>query len=256
MGSYQVKLSVYEGPLDLLLHLIEGNQLNIYDIPVAQVTEQYIQYLQTMEEMDLDITSEFLVMAATLLSIKARMLLPRRGPEETGGEGEEALDPRQELVEHLLAYKRYKEAAQELAVMAEEHDGYFRRPSGPVSAVSRPVSVEQVGVWDLMACCRQALARLKEEDASPDITGCPLQQIDLDQAVALLEAHLAGHGQFLFQDLVLTLTSRREIIAVFWGLLDLIRLGRIWAGQDEPFGPILVRGREEEREGQRRWRIQ
>lgn len=122
--EYKVQLEFFEGPLDLLLHLIKKEEVDIYDIPVAKITEQYLEYIHSIQKLDLEVTSEFLVMAATLISIKSNMLLPQTKKEEE----EDGLDPREELVRHLIEYQKYKEAAQELKRRANIQENYLTRP--------------------------------------------------------------------------------------------------------------------------------
>jgi segregation and condensation protein A len=230
---YRVKLDMFEGPLDLLLHLIKKNEMEIVDIPIAKITEQYLGYLGMMREFNLDIAGEFLVMAATLTLIKSRMLLPN--PEED--EVEEA-DPRAELVQQLLEYQRYREAALALSERPLLHrDVFVREPldDPEVTESSGPPRLK-VTVWELIEAFRGVLKRMRPESVHEVLT----ERVSLrDRARALLGA--LGVARCLeFDSLFEEETTRIEVIITFLALLELMKIGAVRATQGEHYGRIVI----------------
>ncbi|MBQ7679169.1 MAG: segregation/condensation protein A [Butyrivibrio sp.] len=240
-----VKLPAFEGPLDLLLHLIDKNKVDIYDIPIAQITEQYLDYVRSMEESDLDVTSEFLVMAATLIDIKCRMLLPR----EVNEEGEEE-DPRAELVEKLLEYKMYRYMAGELRERLEEGDQvlyHHRDIPEEVARFEEPLdyealmadkSLRQLG--DIF----EALMRRQEDRVDQVRSGfgrIEREEVDLDEKTAYVQAFIREHETFSFTALLETQNSRAELIVTFLVILEEMKQGEISIEQAETFGDIMIR---------------
>jgi segregation and condensation protein A len=228
--AYTVKLEIFEGPLDLLLHLIRRNQVDIYDIPIATITDQYLDYLSLMKALNLDVAGEFLLMAATLLQIKSKMLLPSL-PEE----GEEEEDPRAELVNRLLEYEKYKEAAARL----HERDILERDTFVPGKQVeeSEEGGLVEVGVFELIEALRDVLTRYSPETAY-DIT---LDRITIEERIAqILEAIKAEGKGLLFSSLFSGASSKDDIIITFLALLELIKMRMIKVYQRVPFGPIEI----------------
>lgn len=230
--TYQVKLEIFEGPLDLLLHLIREHQLNILDIPIATITDEYLRYLALMHELDLDVAGEFLLMAATLIHIKSKMLLP---PEE-GSEGEETeeADPRAELVDRLLEYKKFKEAAQTLGLLEAEQLLLHRRGAPAMElTVEGPLTVS---FFELMRAFREVLRRADVE--SPlEITP---EELNVGQRIVLLLDRLAAESPLEFSRLFAGSVRRGEIIVTFLALLELLRRRLATARQPEPMGPIMI----------------
>lgn len=231
--TYQVHLPLFEGPLDLLLHLIKVNELDIYDIPIAVITDQYLEYLDLMRELDLDLVGDYLVMAATLAYIKSKTLLPSPSEGEQGGGEEE--DPRQELVQRLLDYQRFKKAAEKLG----DHDilgrDVFTRPEP--GDIGENEEVEEASLFDLMEALRGILAKLGPHDKILDFTR---EKISLkDRMVEILE-RLQGVEYLLFEDLFSSAQDRVEIILTFLAILELIRDQRVRALQFENFGSIRI----------------
>ena len=152
MADYRVNLDIFAGPLDLLLYLVRKEEVDIYDIPIAGITDQYLHYLELLRELDIDLAGDFLVLAATLMEIKSAMLLPRAEPEQVGQD--ESVDPRAELIRQLLEYKRFKDAANLLDAAAERHQERFGRPTSLVDRLTPDaepeVDMDQVSVWDLL----------------------------------------------------------------------------------------------------------
>lgn len=230
--SYSVKLEIYEGPLDLLLKLIEQNRVDIYDIPIAAITEQYLASLEDLVEVDLEILADFLLLAATLINIKTRLLLPRPRVEETTEEEE---DPRQELVNRLVEYKRIKVLA---ATLEQKYEGalprvYFREEQELEPEIELRATLAQLArsfrtVW------------LQKEDTEPSVK-IPEGDVDIHEKMQIIEQGLSGHKRGLtLQDLFVDVVSRREALVFFLALLELVRQRRVKAVQAEPFGPISI----------------
>ena len=223
MEAYTVKVDVFEGPLDLLLHLIKQNQIDIYDIPIALVTEQYLDYIRIMKALDLTIAGEFLVMAATLMYIKSRMLLPAPIEEEE----EEGEDPRAELVQRLVEYKRFKEAAVRLSQQALLGVDVFIRPAREIEA----------DLFHLIDALRELVKRQEIEDFH-EVT---LDRVTLQDKMTELWDKLQGAKEAVaFSALFTPLSSRLELIVTFLALLELIRSGMLRAYQRDVFGPVWV----------------
>jgi segregation and condensation protein A len=230
MEGYTVKVDIFEGPLDLLLHLIKQNQLDIYDIPIALVTEQYLEYIRIMKALDLTIAGEFLVMAATLMYIKSRMLLP--APLEDEEEEEE--DPRAELVQRLVEYKRFKEAAHHLSHQPLLGRDVFIRPVQEIEAATGEIEAD---LFHLIDALRELLKHQKVEDFH-EVT---LERITLREKIRELYERLQGIGEAVpFSELFAPLASRVELIITFLALLELIRSGMVRAYQRDAFGPLWV----------------
>ena len=240
-----VKLPVFEGPLDLLLHLIDINKFNIFDIPIVEITDQYMEYIRSMEDRDLNTMSEFLVMAATLLEIKARMLLPAEVDEE----GEE-LDPREELVQKLLEYKMYKYMAAELKdrmIVAER--AFYKDPTIPeeVAAYEQPVDLEEL-VGDLtlrrLNQIFQNVMRRQNEKIDPirsKFGKIEQEEISLDERISELRLYAEEHASFCFSGLLEQQKGRIQVIVTFLAVLELMKTGELQAFQEHSFGEIRLR---------------
>ena len=234
--AYPVKLDGFEGPLDLLIHLIKRNEVNIYDIPIALITDQYLQYLTLMQELNLDVAGEFLVMAATLIHIKSRMLIPRPTPEIEGEEDEE--DPRQALVRRLLEHQKFKAAAELLHERQTLRAAQFHRPDAAVADVAgEGVEPElEVDLFTLIAAFRGVLERAK---ARPKVV-LPPEQMSIEQRIEQLLERLSETEAVGFEELFADADSRPALIVTFLALLEMIRLKLIRAFQSGSFGPIRV----------------
>ena len=230
---YRVRLELFEGPLDLLLHLIKRNEVDFRELPVAQITEQYLGYLELMRDLNLDIAGEYLVMAATLTLIKSRMLLPTAEPEE----GEE-LDPRADLVRQLLEYQRFREAAESLAERPLLRRDTFTREPSTEGLPPEPEGAPRVRVtlWELMEAFRAVLKR-----AEPD----PVHQVEAE-AISLrsridgLLATLGVARQVTFESLFGEQPTRGYVIVTFLAVLELMKQHVVEALQDESLGPIVI----------------
>ncbi|MGE5176437.1 MAG: segregation and condensation protein A [Hyphomicrobiales bacterium] len=227
----RVQLPAFEGPLDLLLHLIQKDEIEITDIPIARITKQYLETLELMRELDLEVAGEFLVMAATLMRIKARMLLPPVLSEEAEEE-----DPREGLVRQLLEYRRFKEAAGDLERL--EADRRLRFERGAPAQLEDPEASEllPVSLFRLLDALKNALAR----QAPPVVHTIVAEPIRIEEAMGLLEATLRERPRLLFEDLLVQFVTRIEKITAFLGLLELLKLGRLEVAQEELFGPIWI----------------
>jgi len=234
--AYKVKLDIFEGPLDLLLYLIKKNEVDIYDIPIAVITDQYLEYLDLMKALNLDIAGEFLVMASTLTAIKSRMLLP---PSEDEEEGDEGIDPRAELMEHLLEYQRYKDAAHQLKdrellekdiftrIQLEEQDFQADKDSAVIEA----------NLFDLVDALKKVIER---KDLAGDFLEVTVEKISVkDKMLEILE-RLKDNQQITFQSLFDEITTKYEIIVAFLSLLELMRLRAVKVFQVHPYGEIRV----------------
>ena len=242
-----IKLPVFEGPLDLLLHLIDKNKVNIYDIPIALITDQYMAYLDEMKKADLNIMSEFLVMASTLLAVKAKMLLPRKQVSDT--EGEEELDPRAELVQQLLEYKMYKcfaEKLREKQNMAEEI--FYKEPTIPdaVAAYEVPVHPEElvkdITLEKLNMIFQDVLKRQKNrlDPIRSRFGSIKKEEVSLEEKTRHLLHYAAEHRRFSFRSILESAKTKTEVIVTFLAVLELMKTGQISAKQEETFGEIEI----------------
>lgn len=234
-SPYKVVLPVFEGPLDLLLHLIRENEIDIYDIPIAQVTEQYLAYLSLMESLDLEIAGEWLVMAATLLEIKSRMLLPEEPSEQPE---EEKVDPRTELVERLIEYEKFKAAANVFRGLEDRRSKVFGRAEVEAGFDLRPVlSLEDITAADLLAVLQRILADMGEEE----VTSIQRRKITVRMRMREIWRRLVeAAGQLAFEDLFDDASDRVEVVMTFLALLELLRLRRVRVRQTETYGPIHI----------------
>lgn len=231
--SYRVKLEVFEGPLDLLLHLIKKEEVDIYDIPVARITDEYLQYLNLLETMNLDVAGEYLVMAATLTHIKSRMLLP---PSEDDVE-EPDEDPRADLVHQLVEYQRYREAAVALGERAVLTRDVFRRdPGTPDTDQGEGIRLRDVTIGDLLEAFREVMERALRESFHEIIH----EDISVDECVQVIVQRLEMDGPLRFRDLFAGLPSRRRLVATFLALLELVKRQAVHARQEEDGAEILL----------------
>lgn len=239
------KLEAFEGPLDLLLHLIDKNKIDIYDIPIVEITEQYMEYVEAMEELDLDTTSEFLVMAATLVNIKSKMLLPPEVDEDGVEE-----DPREELVQRLLEYKMFKFASMELrdqSVVASKM--IYKGPSIPkevaryqhpidVDALFKDVTLEQLNIIfqdvmkrreDRIDPIRSKFGNLEKEET-----------VSVGDKMILIHEKIHGLKKISFRTLLEIQPTKQEIVVTFLAILELMKTGKIMINQEETFGDIII----------------
>lgn len=230
---YSIKLPAFEGPLDLLLHLIKENKVDIYDIPISLITRRYLEYIEIMKELNLDIAGEFLLMAATLIHIKSRMLLPL---EEVTGEEPE--DPRFELVQRLIEYQAFKDASLALREKEEEWSNVFHR-----QPVNEETGEEEQGeldlfdlsLFDLMGAFKKLLAK-----APPEVVNITRETLTVKDRIGFIIEKLENQDTIRFEDLFGSNTTRTYLIVTFIALLEILRLGLARAYQEGDFGAIWI----------------
>ena len=231
--AVHVQLKIYEGPLDLLLHLIRKNELSIADVPIATITEQYLATLELMQGLNLDVSGEYLVMAATLLHIKSKTLLP---PDEDDDEDddEEAGDTREELIRRLLEYERFKGAAKELEEREILNRDVFVRQDRSERVTD--VSFEQLSVFDLVS----ALQRVLERFPGPSVHRVVQETVSVRERMTFILDELHRRPSVLFQELFDSARSRMDVVVTFLALLELIRIRAVHAVQKDRLGPIVM----------------
>ena len=248
------KLESFEGPLDLLLHLIEKNKVNIYDIPIAEITDQYLDYVKHMEEESLDVVSEFLVMAATLLDIKARMLLPK----EVNEEGKEE-DPRAELVARLLEYKTYKYMSMELKDMELDAEKiFYKSPTVPkeVKEYEQPVDLDKLLDGVTLAKLQQifqSVMRRQQDKIDPvrsTFGTIKKEPVSLEEKIASVMQYARTHRKFSFRTMLTKQKDRTEIVVTFLALLELMKIGKIHLTQENLFDDMMIECQEPEGEAE------
>lgn len=242
--EYNVKVDAFEGPLDLLLHLINRFEIDIYDIPVAQITEQYMGYIHTMNELQLDLASEYLVMAATLLAIKSKMLLPKH-EDETIDDLEQldgAEDPREELMQRLIEYRKYKEAAQELKQLEEKRGQIYTKSPSNLSHLASEVQLENkeldVTLYDMLSAFQKMLKR--KQIQKPLKTKITRQEIPIEQRMDEILSELKTfHGKKRFHDLF-PHAEREYVVLTFLAVLELMKHNQIAVEQQDNFDELYV----------------
>lgn len=255
--EYRVELDVYNGPLDLLLYLLKRDELDIYDIPIQQITDSYVHYVQMLKELgkeggfDINVAGDFLVMAATLMEIKSAMLLPKAPQVTADGQtsvAQDLTDPRYELVQQLLEYKRFKDTAAALEIQQKTHaDRFPRVPAkleGEAADEPPPVDLDEVQVWDLLA----AFDRLMQEVGTrkPRFHEVTYDDTPIDLHAADIEDRLSREGRLSLRELVVGRASRSEMIGVFLALLELIREKKILVQQAEVEDDVEITAAPEE----------
>jgi segregation and condensation protein A len=234
LEAYPVRLANFEGPLDLLLHLIKKNEVSIYDIPIITITHQYIEYIDLMQEMNLDVAGEFLVMAATLIHIKSRMLLPR--PDPTQEDPEE--DPREALVRRLLEHQKFKAAAELLHERETLRSAQWTRPDGPIAEIAgeAPEPEIEVDLFSLISAFRAIVERAKHR---PKMY-LPGEQLPIEDRIEQLLTRLSETEACGFEELFADVQTRAGLIVTFLALLEMIRLKLVRVFQTGGLGPIRV----------------
>lgn len=233
-NDYKVRLEVFEGPLDLLLYLIKNEEIDIYDIPIVRITKQYLEFLDVFHILDLDVAGDFVVMAANLIYIKSRSLLPKdlRPPEETAEEE----DPRWELVRQLIEYKKFKDAAAHLQQREIEREGLFSRaPEKPDFAAERPLA--EVTRLDLLNAFNTVLRRLNKPE---ELRAIFEENFTVSDKIQLLLKMTEAGVPLKFTELFAGAVSRTEVVVTFLALLELVRLKHLRAQQSEEFGEIEI----------------
>ena len=238
-----VKLQGFEGPLDLLLHLLEKNKVNIYDIPIVEITNQYMEYIAEMRRQDLNVMSEFLVMAATLLDIKSKMLLPAKESED------EEEDPRAELVQQLLEYKMYKCMAYELRDrQIDAEKVWFKAPTIPpeVLAYEEPVDVNELMSGVTLARLNdifQSIIKKQADKIDPvrsKFGRIEKEEVSLSDKMTYVEEYSLHHGHFSFRSLLEAQSGKMEVVVTFLAILELMKMGKIVVSQEYTFDDIKI----------------
>ena len=229
--SLGIKLPVFDGPLDLLLHLIRRDELDIYDIPIGHITEQYLSMLGLMQVLDLEVAGEFLVMAATLMRIKSRLLLPSL-PEDDEDDG----DPRLELLQQLLEYRKFKSASQALKEKEERRRLTFARGTLPEFEEQGEVELAPISHFALIDVMKDVLARVGEEF----LYEVELEDVTLEEKIELVSSELQESGRVLFADLIARHPRRLHVVVTFMAILEMARLGKLAIAQEGTFGQIWV----------------
>lgn len=236
--SYRVKLEVFEGPFDLLFHLIEKNEVDIYDIPIAEITAQYLEYIEEIKYFDVEVASEFLVMAATLLQIKSKMLLPKQNEEE------EEIDPRQQLVDRLIEYRKYKSITGELKKRADEYQKrIYKEPEPQIEYVDcEPVFIN-VDIIDLCRAYSRIMEKYKNlyNDNTDLMKSVQREEISLADKIRLIKNRLSGKKEISFDDLFNEYTTRADVVITFLAMLELIRIRKIIVMQKKIYGEIIIK---------------
>jgi segregation and condensation protein A len=245
MSPYRVNLDIFAGPLDLLLYLVRKEEVDIYDISIARITEQYIRYLEMLKSLDIDLAGDFLVMASTLMEIKSAMLLPKVGPDQLAAG--DLIDPRAELIRQLLEYKKFKDAANLLSAAADHQKERFARPDSVMERLkddAEPeVDIEQVSIWDLLeafdAIMQATTPVVSDISHITDDTPIDLYQIEILH-------RLQSEGPMTFERIFESQANRLAMVGLFLALLELVREKLVWAKQAKSLSSIYLRALTEE----------
>lgn len=242
--SYKIKIDAFEGPLDLLLHLINRLEIDIYDIPVAEITDQYVSYIHTMKELELDVASEYLVMAATLLAIKSKMLLPKH-EDEWDAEEEEFIyeeDPRDELVMQLLEYKKYKEAAGEFKHLEAERALIYTKPPIDLTPFSSDANVEKadldVNLYDMLGAFQKLLRRKRLQ--KPLQTRITRQEVSIERRIGELRETLRAKGNKVPFTSLFVDDNKEQLVVTFLAILEMMKQNEVIVEQTNNFEDIFI----------------
>ena len=236
MAEYKVKFEVFEGPLDLLLYLIKKEEVDIYEVNLTRLATSFVEYIETMRLLDLEIAGEFLVMAATLMYIKSRELLPADQQAQVEGE-EDGEDPRWELIRQLVEYKKFKDAAAQLAVLEARQEDVFPRQPGKLEFAPETTTHAEASIFDLVNAVNSVLQRFAKREDLRDIFE---DKWSVSEKIEYLLRVLNERQRIKFSELFAGTTSRSEVVVTFLALLELIRLKQLAAVQREPFGEIEI----------------
>jgi segregation and condensation protein A len=233
--DYKVKLEIFEGPLDLLLYLIKRDEIDIYEISIERITKQYLEYLQAFKELKIDIAGEFVVMAANLIYLKSRSLLPldQQPPEEDAEED----DPRWDLIRQLIEYKKFKEAAGQLHDRELEQERMFIRDGGTAPVSDAPLPLHEVGIFQLIHAFQEVIKRV---EAREDLGEIFAERFSVSDKIEKILERVGNGGSVRFSELFNQMASRIEIVVTFLALLELIRLNQVRAIQSKMFDEIEI----------------
>jgi segregation and condensation protein A len=234
-SDYKVRLEIFEGPLDLLLYLIKRDEIDIYDISIERITGQYLEYIAAFKELNIDIAGEFIVMAANLIYLKSRSLLPadQQPPEEDSEED----DPRWDLIRQLIEYKKFKEAGAQLQLRELEQERIFARDGGALAPADGPLRLGEVGIFQLINAFQNVI---KRAEAREDVGEILSERFSVSDKIDLILKRLDSAAPLRFSDLFGDITSRVEIVVTFLALLELVRLKQIRAIQKNVFEEIEI----------------
>lgn len=240
--KYKLVLDTFEGPLDLLYHLIEKNKVDIYDIPIAQITEQYMAYLNSMKELDLEIASEFLVMASTLLEIKSRMLLPKHNNVEGKQLEIEDVDPRDELVKKLIEYKKYKNVALELKNKEEIQKKIYYKSKEEISEYNTEElpKLENIQLKDLVKAFSKVISKSKYNENIIKFKEIHKEEITIEDKMKNIIDIISKKKKVKFEELFEGDKNRSMVVITFLSILELIKLKKITVNQKDNFKPIII----------------
>jgi segregation and condensation protein A len=235
--DYKVKLEVFEGPLDLLLYLIKQDEIDIYDVSIERVTRQYLEYLQTFKELNIELAGEFIVMAANLIYLKSRSLLP--ADQSASGELDEGADeddPRWDLIRQLIEYKKFKEAAADLHLREVEQEAIFGREASSQTG-DNPLRLEEVGIFQLINAFQNVIKRIEARQEVQEIFA---ERFSVSEKIDAILRRVAAGVPVRFSDLFGAIVSRVEVAVTFLALLELIRLKQVRATQKNIFAEIQI----------------
>ncbi|MEJ2246023.1 MAG: segregation/condensation protein A [Acidobacteriota bacterium] len=232
-----IHLDAFEGPLDLLLHLIRKEEVDIWDIPIARITEQYLEYIQIMKDLNINMAAEWLMMASTLIYIKSRMLVPQEKSEES--EDEDIEDPRHELVYQLLEHQKFKNAAEMLYTREEVENAVWNKP--PENALEDANEIVAVSLFDLLKAFHEVVRRFEEQQ----VLEVDKEEVTVEQKIEDIRNRLLIHDQILFSALFGEIRSKRQLIVTFLALLELVRMNEVWLYQKGAFQEIQISKKKE-----------
>lgn len=235
-SDYKVKLEIFEGPLDLLLYLIKRDEIDIYDISLERITRQYLEYLQAFKELNIDLAGEFVVMAANLIYLKSRSLLPvdQQPPDDDAEED----DPRWDLIRQLIEYKKFKEAAGQLQVRELEQERIFARTgSAPLLLSEAPLRLGEIGIFQLINAFQAVIKKVEARENLREIFG---EHFTVSDKIEWILQRVTDGASVRFSELFAAIASRVEIVVTFLALLELIRLRQVRAVQTNPFDEIEI----------------
>jgi len=232
--DYKVSLEIFEGPLDLLLYLVKKEEVDIHEIQIVKIIDQYLKYIELFKMLDLDVAGEFIVMASTLMYIKSKMLLP---PEERPIEEEEEEDPQLELIKQLVEYKKFKEAAQQLSQKADQELQHFSREEGGILPIEASRRQLETNIFDLITAFSKVLDRVKDED---DLREIFEETFTVTDKIKVILDAFTEVSELLFSELFEGMRFRSEVVITFLAVLELIRLQKIQANQSEPFSEVVL----------------
>jgi len=237
LSGITVHLDAFEGPLDLLLHLIRGEEIDIWNIPISHITEQYLEYLKIMKDLNINLAAEWLMMASTLIYIKSRMLVPQEKLQES--EEEESEDPRNELVYQLLEHQKFKNAAEMLHTREEVENAVWNKP--PEDALEDANEIVAVSLFDLLKAFHEVVLKFEEQQ----VLEFDHEEFTVEQKIQDIRKRLLVHDSILFSALFTEVRSKRHMIVTFLALLELVRVREVWLYQKKTFDEIEIKKNKE-----------